>query len=229
MTVPDVATVAQNIEAACRRIGRDPATVRLMAVTKQVPATTIREAMVAGVSLFGENRVQEARSKMEVGAFQGATLCLVGHLQSNKASLAARLFDQVHSVDSERLATALGKFRLQYLGDPLPVLMEVNAGEDPAKNGVPASGALGLALSILQTPGLVLKGLMTVAPGHGDEGTARRAFRRLRLLRNELMEAGVPAVNLQELSMGMSGDYAAAIEEGSTIVRIGTALFGPRR
>jgi pyridoxal phosphate enzyme (YggS family) len=229
MTAPNVAEIAANIETTCTRVGRDPSTVRLMAVTKQVPSAVIREAADAGVSLFGENHVQEAKEKSEEGAFSRATLCLIGHLQTNKASLAARLFDQVHSVDSARLAGLLGKFRLQYEKPPLPVLMEVNAAADPAKYGVLPEGALDLARAILATSGVTLAGLMTVAPWSADKTAARGAFGRLRKLRDELAESGIPQENLRELSMGMSGDYEIAIEEGSTIVRIGTALFGPRR
>lgn len=229
MTVPDVARVAASIEAACVRAGRDPKTVKLLAVTKQVPVEAIRQAAELGVSLFGENRVQEAREKASQGAFLGSTLCLIGHLQSNKASLAARLFDEVHSVDSPRIAVALGKTASRYREKPLPVLIEVNAGEDPAKFGVLPSEAKELALLVMETPGLALKGLMTVAPGYGDAEIARSAFRRLRQVRDDLLNAGIPEDALQELSMGMSGDYEIAISEGSTIVRIGTALFGPRR
>ncbi|MGE5578543.1 MAG: YggS family pyridoxal phosphate-dependent enzyme [Bacillota bacterium] len=229
MTVPDVAKVAASIEAACVRAGRDPKSVRLLAVTKQVPAEAIRQAADLGVTLFGENRVQEAREKAGEGAFLGSTLCLIGHLQSNKAALAARLFDEVHSVDSPRIAFALGKAAARYRTAPLPVLIEVNAGEDPAKFGVLPSGAKELALAVMEMPGLALKGLMTVAPGYGDAEMARSAFRRLRQVRDDLRDAGIPDAALQELSMGMSGDYEIAISEGSTIVRIGTALFGPRR
>jgi len=229
MTVPDVARVAASIEAACVKAGRDPKTVRLLAVTKQVPVEAIRQAADLGVSLFGENRVQEAREKVSQGAFSGSTLCLIGHLQTNKASLAARIFDEVHSVDSPRTAVALGKAATRYREKPLPVLVEVNAGEDPAKYGVMPGEAKQLVQLVMETPGLALKGLMTIAPGYGDQEVARSAFRRLRKVRDELLDAGIPEDALRELSMGMSGDYEIAIAEGSTIVRIGTALFGPRR
>jgi pyridoxal phosphate enzyme (YggS family) len=229
MTVPDVARVAASIEAACVKAGRDPKSVRLLAVTKQVPTPAIRQAADLGVSLFGENRVQEAREKANQGAYEGSTLCLIGHLQSNKASLAARLFDEVHSVDSLRIADALNKASSRYRTAPLPVLIEVNAGEDPAKFGVLPGSVKELAFAVMEMPGLALRGLMTVAPGYGDAELARSAFRRLRQARDELRDAGIPADSLRELSMGMSGDYEIAISEGSTIVRIGTALFGPRK
>lgn len=231
MTEPGVAGVVASVEAACRRAGRDPSGVKLMAVTKQVLPETVRKAAFLGVTLFGENRVQEARQKVREGAFKGVALCLIGHLQTNKASMAARIFDEVHSVDSIRIAAALSKFSLEYRGSgrPLPVLLEVNAGQDPAKYGVMPEGAGTLALKVLEMPGLTLKGLMTVAPGYGDEQLARAAFRRLRELRDSLTRSCIPPENLHELSMGMSGDYGLAIEEGSTLVRIGTALFGPRQ
>lgn len=229
MTVLNVARVQASIRETCERTGRDPASVRLLAVTKEVPPETIRQAINAGITLFGENRVQEAREKSAQGAFRGAAICLIGHLQSNKASLAARIFDEVHSVDSGRLAASLGSASLRYRRSPLPVLIEVNAGEDPAKFGVAPSRALELVRAVIDMPGLRLRGLMTVAPGQGDEALARAAFRSLRMLRDEMLDAGVAPEFLGELSMGMSGDYVVAIEEGSTIVRIGTALFGPRR
>ncbi len=229
MTVPDVASVVAKIEDACNRAGRDPKSVKLLAVTKQVPVQTIREAAGMGITFFGENRVQEARLKTLEGAFLGSTLCLIGHLQSNKASIAARIFGEVHSIDSGKLAETLGRASVQYRKEPLPVLMEVNVSLDPAKFGVAPGGALELARVILKAPGLILRGMMTVAPASKDDDAARSAFKKLFLLREELKGAGVPEENLAELSMGMSGDYITAIEEGSTMVRIGTAIFGPRR
>jgi hypothetical protein len=231
MKEPNVAEVIDNIERACRRAGREPSTVRLLAVTKQVPAEIVKRAIELGIRLIGENRVQEARAKGGDGSYEGATLCLIGHLQSNKASMAARIFDEAHTVDSERIATALSRFRQQYKGGsgPFPVLLEVNAGRDPAKYGVTLEGAYDLARKVLDMPNLVLQGLMTIAPGYGDQALARETFRRLRVLRDDLARRGVPAENLRELSMGMSADYQTAVEEGSTMVRIGTALFGPRQ
>ena len=228
MTVPDVARVAATIEEACRKSGREIGSVRLLGVTKQVPKEAIRQAVEANLRLFGENRVQEAREKADQGAFLGATLCLIGHLQSNKASQAARIFDEIHSVDSAALASSLAKASLRYRVDPLPVLVEVNAGEDPAKFGVLPCGAVDLVRAVMDAEGLALRGLMTVAPGHGDEALSRAAFRRLRQVRDDLLDAGITEGCLRELSMGMSADYRVAVEEGSTIVRIGTALFGPR-
>ena len=225
----DVAKVVATIEEACRKAGRDTGSVRLLGVTKQVPTEIIRKAVVGGLRLFGENRVQEAREKVDEGAYQGATLCLIGHLQSNKVSHAARIFDEVHSVDSAGLAFSLAKASLRHRPEPLPVLIEVNAGEDPAKFGVLPADAIGLVRAVMDTAGLALRGLMTVAPGHGDEALSRAAFRRLRQLRDEMLNAGIPEGCLRDLSMGMSADYRVAIEEGSTIVRLGTALFGPRR
>lgn len=225
----NIARIAASIEETCAKVGRDASSVRLMGVTKQVPEETIREAVLSGVTYFGENRVQEARDKAAAGAFEGARLCLIGHLQSNKVSQAVRIFDEIHSVDTVALAAALGKASLRYRPTPLPILVEVNAGEDPAKFGVLPAEAPDLVKAVIDVDGLSLRGLMTMAPGHGDEAASRGAFSRLRRLRDEMLEAGFPPENLREMSMGMSMDYEVGIAEGSTIIRIGTALFGPRR
>ena len=227
MIAERIASVRQSVHEACVKAGRDPASVELMGVTKFVGPGLIREAISNGISSLGENQVQEIRGKKALAAYDGARLCLIGHLQTNKASMAARLCDEVHSVDSIRVAEALSKFSLMYRKNgPLPVLMEVNAGRDPKKHGVLAEDAPMLCDTIMSLKGLWLKGLMTVAPD--DPGLARGSFRSLRLLRDELVAQGTPFSHLRTLSMGMSKDYEAAILEGSTIVRIGTALFGPR-
>lgn len=231
MTETGVARIMESIREACVRCGRDEDSVRLLGVSKGVSAETVKKAIAQGLGLVGENRVQEARRKAREDAYTGAGLCLVGHLQSNKASMAARVFDQVHSLDSFRIASSLSKFRLQHKGPdhPMPVLIEVNVGRDPAKHGVAPELAGELAAKVLEMPCLNLKGLMTVPPGYGDLRLAREAFGKLRELSYDLIGSGVPAGNMRELSMGMSGDYLVAIEEGATLVRIGTALFGPRQ
>lgn len=230
MIAQNLKTVKEKIEESCKRVGRDPSSVRLMAVTKNVSPALIRKALELGITDFGENRVQEARRKVSEGVFSNARVSLIGHLQTNKASMAVRIFDEIHSIDSLKIASAVSRFSLKYRkGELIPVLLEVNIGRDPRKYGCMPEEAFDLAFKIMELPGIRLSGLMTIAPGYGDLEIARKAFRDLRVLREELISRGIPRDNLSELSMGMSSDYEVAIEEGATIVRLGTALFGPRR
>ena len=208
--------------------GRDPATVRLLPVTKTHPPEAAEYAVRYGLAAVGENRVQEA---VEKKAKISAPLRweLIGHLQSNKAKLAATHFDRVQSVDSEKLLRQLDR-AAEELGRKLPILLQINAGDDPAKFGVDLAEAPRLLESALSCPHLQVDGLMTIAPlGSKAEETAehaRRTFGNLRTLRDELAaKYGAP---LTELSMGMTGDFVPAIAAGSTLVRIGTALYGPR-
>jgi PLP dependent protein len=202
-----------------------------MAVSKVHPAEAMAEAFAAGVTLFGENRVQEYEAKRvrlrELGV-ASAEVHLIGHLQSNKSGKAAEIFDGVDSVDSlrvaERLHDAAGR-----LGRRLPILLELKLSDEPTKAGLAPDGAELPAL-LERLPDLAhldVRGLMTIAPLDDNPETARACFRRLRALREELTRAH-PKLDLRELSMGMSGDFEIAIEEGSTLVRIGTALFGAR-
>jgi len=221
-------TIKHNIKEACEKAGRDPASVRILAVSKSFDAQAINEAKTLGISYFGENRVQEARDKVLGGAFEGSTLCMIGHLHSNKASLAARVFDEVHSVDRLKLATVLSKFSLKYRKRELPVYLQANISGEETKHGCKPSEAYNLARHILDLEGLKLVGLMTIAPVSEFPGDSRLHFRNLRLLRDDMLSMGIPAHNLKELSMGMSSDYQLAIEEGATVIRLGTALFGTR-
>lgn len=220
--------VTETIEKACEKAKRDPGSVRVLAVSKNFPREAIDEARTCGVLYFGENRVQEARKKWEDRVFQGARLALIGHLQTNKASLAARIFDEIHSVDSVRVAQTLSKFSQQYRNEALPVYVQVNIGIDPKKHGCLPEETCKLAREILSLDGIKLAGLMTIAPVSRDAELPRKAFRELRILRDSLLADGIPEDYLKELSMGMSSDYHLAIEEGATVVRLGTALFGPR-
>ena len=226
MIAERIAKLRESVEIACQRAGRDPSTVEIMAVTKNVSPDLIREGVNLGLRVLGENQVQEIRRKKDLGVYEGARLCLIGHLQTNKASMAARICDEVHSVDSTRVAEALSKFSLMYREEPLPVLVEVNAGRDPRKHGVLPEDAPSLYQTVISLKGLRLKGLMTVAPE--DPELAREAFRSLRVLRDRLLAEGALPEHLGTLSMGMSNDYELAISEGSTMIRVGTALFGPR-
>ncbi len=230
MIAKNLAAVKQRIEQACDKTGRDPSTVTIMGATKRMPVQVIREAICAGISVFGENRVQEAKEKAEAGAFEGAGLFLIGHLQTNKASWAARLFQGVHSVDSQKIALTLSRFSKIYRTpeNPIQVMVEVNIGHDPAKFGVAPENALDLVNAVVGLPGLALVGLMTVPPLSPEPGVSKHAFRELRLLRERLIDSGIDPANLMELSMGMSADYPEAVEEGATLIRLGTVLFGPR-
>jgi PLP dependent protein len=227
MTFRDrLALVEERISAACRRANRARGDVRLMAVSKTHPASAIREAAAAGVTLFGENRVQEFESK-RADLPDGIEVHLIGHLQSNKAAKAAGIFAAIDTVDSLRLLERLNTASRQSMRR-LPVLLEIKLSEEAAKTGFdPASAELLQMLE--QASGLQhveVRGLMTIAPLDENPETARACFRRLRELREEI--ARHSGLDLHELSMGMSDDFEIAIEEGATLVRIGTAVFGPR-
>lgn len=229
MSIADnVARVRERIAAACARAGRSPNDVRLMAVSKTHPASAIREAFAAGVTLFGENRVQEFAGKAPELAGVHAEFHLVGHLQSNKAAKAAELFGAVDSVDSLKLAERLNS-AAQKLGRTLTILLEVNVGGEEAKSGfAPDSEELPEILAKSHTfPHLEIRGLMTIPPHTDDPNGARPYFQKLRELRVGLKRR-FPHTKMGELSMGMSHDYEIAIEEGSTCVRVGTAIFGER-
>ncbi|MGF1451540.1 MAG: YggS family pyridoxal phosphate-dependent enzyme [Opitutales bacterium] len=214
-----------RLARACEAAGREPVSVRLLPVTKTHPATAAAAAFAAGLTAVGENRVQEAASKRPE-APAGLRWELIGHLQSNKARAAVETFDAIQSVDSAKLARKLNEAAADLRETPLPVLMQVNSGEDPGKFGCAVDDAPALLDAILACPHLRLDGLMAIAPLEQTEDSARRCFARLRELRDALgPRSGVP---LHELSMGMSGDLEAAIAEGSTCIRIGSALFGAR-
>ena len=219
----NLAQVRQQI-AASARAGRDPASVRLVAVTKTFPPEVIRAGYECGLRDFGENRVQEFCEKLPQLHLPDATFHLIGHLQSNKVHQAMS-FDWIQTVDSERLALRLQE-AAGAVGKKVAVLVQVKLGEEPGKSGVPEQEGQPLAALVARLDQLELKGLMTLPPYTDDPEGARPYFRRLRLLRDRLRDSGLPQV--QELSMGMTHDFPIAIEEGATIVRIGTAIFGPR-
>jgi len=232
-----LAAVEERVEAACARAGRARRDVRLMAVSKGHPASAIVEAVEAGVTLFGENRVQEferKRSELEAlgvhveAASQGIDVHMIGHLQSNKSAKAVEVFSAIDTVDSLRLAERLNEAAAKSRR-ALPVFIEVKLSGEAAKTGFDPAGRE-LQELLERTPDLSnlnVRGLMTVPPFDDNPETARNCFRRLRELRDELARRR-PKLDFTELSMGMSGDFEIAIEEGSTLVRIGTALFGVR-
>jgi pyridoxal phosphate enzyme (YggS family) len=215
---------------AARRAGRNPADITLMAVSKTFPPELIREAHGAGIRVFGENRVQEFAGKAgAVRDLADADWHLIGHLQSNKAAKAVELFSAVDSVDSVRLAERLNSFA-EAASKTLPVLIEINVGGEEAKSGAnPRSEELEQILTgAPQWKNLTVRGLMTVPPYTDDPEGSRAYFRQLRGIRDAIAARRLPAVSMEVLSMGMSHDFEVAIEEGSTCVRVGTAIFGER-
>lgn len=233
--MPDASPIARNladirerIDAAARRAGRDPASVTLLPVSKTFGEDAIREAIAAGYRRFGENKVQEIRDKQTVMADANVRWVVIGHLQTNKAKDVARLATEVQSLDRLDLALALEK-RLQIEGRTLDVLVQVKTATEPSKFGCEPAEVAGLLRDIVQqAPSLKVKGLMTMATNTDDPAAVRACFRALRELRNQLREQAIPGIELDRLSMGMSGDFEIAIEEGSTEVRVGSAIFGQR-
>ena len=234
-----LAAVEEKIEAACRRVGRDRKDVRLMAVSKTHPAAAIVEAVQAGITLFGENRVQEFERKREHLLSSniavkpgiddtGIEVHLIGHLQSNKSAKAAQIFSAIDTVDSLKLAERLND-AAAHRGRKLSILLEIKLSLEETKTGLDAEGRELHALleRAADFSSLQVCGLMTVPPLDDNPDTARVCFRQLRELRDKLTQ-NYPALDLSELSMGMSGDFEIGIEEGSTLIRVGTALFGPR-
>ncbi|MFA5467302.1 MAG: YggS family pyridoxal phosphate-dependent enzyme [Candidatus Izemoplasmatales bacterium] len=218
--------IREEIGSAALRSGRDPSAVRLMAVTKTVDDARILEAIEAGVDIMGENYVQEAKRKIETMDVD-VKWHMIGHLQSNKAKYAVRFFDMIHSVDRLGLAEELDK-RSAAVGRVTTVLIEVNVSGEESKSGIPAEEAPALVRKIASLDHLSIRGLMTMPPWFEDPEHARPYFVALRDLRDRIAAEEIPGVDLCELSMGMSADYRVAVEEGATIVRIGTAIFGPR-
>jgi pyridoxal phosphate enzyme (YggS family) len=226
----NVAQVQERIAAAAHRANRDPKEITLMGVSKTFPVESIREAYAVGLRVFGENRVQEFSGK--AGALRDlhdAKWHLIGHLQTNKAAKATELFDGVDSVDSVRMAEKLNAFA-GTASKILSVLIEINVGGETAKNGVaPDSAELEqILLGAAQWENLKIQGLMTVPPYSEDPDGSRAYFRQLRQIRDGIAARKLPQIDLQVLSMGMSHDFEVAIEEGSTCVRVGTAIFGER-
>lgn len=224
----NISRVRERIAAACQRSGRRVEDVRLIAVSKTVAPDRIRQAYEAGLRDFGENRVQEAEAKRPALSDLTVTWHLIGHLQTNKAKSARELFHWIHSVDSLRLAAKLDKSAV-CSGERLPVLLEVNLGEETSKSGAQENEVVALAEQVDQLETIELRGLMTIPPFLDDPERVRPFFRRLRLLAEKINSARLPNVSLQDLSMGMSHDFEVAIEEGATMVRVGTAIFGARR
>jgi pyridoxal phosphate enzyme (YggS family) len=226
----NIAEVQQRTVDASRRVGRQPQEVVLMAVSKTHPAERIREAYGGGIRVFGENRVQEFAGKASsLLDLADAQWHMIGHLQSNKAAKAAELFGAVDSIDSLKLAERLNA-AAETQNKKIPVLIEMNVGGEAAKSGVPPESRdfEDLLLAAPRFEALEFRGLMTVPPFSEDAEDVRPYFRRLREIRDTIARRKLAAISMDVLSMGMSHDFEVAVEEGSTCVRVGTAIFGER-
>lgn len=217
----NLGAVRSRIETAARRRDRNPDEIKLVAVSKMHPVETLRQAMAAGATAFGENKVQEAESKiLEIGRV-AAEWHLIGHLQSNKARKAVQLFDVIQSIDSVELAERLERICIEEGREELRVFAQVDLAGESTKSGIAESELPSLAAYLKTCQRLRLGGLMLLPPFCDDPEATRPYFSRLRAIRDEILPAG-------ELSMGMSHDFEVAIEEGATVVRVGTAIFGER-
>lgn len=224
----NLAAVHARIAAACRRVGRDPADVRLLPVSKTKAEASLRLAYAAGCRRFGENKPQEAYGKWEAMAdLTDLRWSVIGHLQTNKAKLVARFASEFQALDSVRVAEALER-RLQIEGRALDVFVQVNTSGEASKYGLPPDEAPAFLQALSTFPTLRVRGLMTLALLSGEAARVRRCFILLRQLRDRLRQDAPPGIELDDLSMGMSGDYEIAIEEGATVVRVGQAIFGAR-
>lgn len=224
-TVADnVGRILDRIAAAERRAGRTPGSVKLVAASKTQPLSLILEAHAAGLTVFGENYVQEAQEK--IAGLPDAEWHMIGKLQGNKVRKAVSLFSWIQTADSEKRISEISACAVE-AGKVVPVLLEVNLGEEESKAGIAPASLRGVAEAALDLPGLKVSGLMAIPPYGLDPEESRPYFARMRELRDALARE-FPASELRELSMGMSGDFEAAIEEGATMVRVGTAIFGVR-
>ncbi|MBE9532381.1 MAG: YggS family pyridoxal phosphate-dependent enzyme, partial [Proteobacteria bacterium] len=216
--------VLKRIERASRKAGRDPAEIKLVAATKTVDPRRIKEAIGSGIRICGENYIQEAQEKTDKLKKAPLSWHFIGHLQKNKAKFAVELFDMVETVDSIELARALSNRTEK----PLDVLIEVNLAGEKTKHGVSAKKAIKLAKDISKLEKIKLKGLMTIPPYHETKELSRPYFMTLRRVAERINKENLPGVSMHELSMGMSHDFEIAIEEGATIIRVGSAIFGER-
>ena len=218
--------VRDRINKAALRCSRNPESIHLVAVSKTIPANRVREAIEAGVNTLGESYVQEARNKFNALGTYPVSWHFIGHLQSNKAKYAVRLFDLIHSVDTFKLALELNK-QAKKVNKIQDILIQINISKEPSKSGSDIENAANLIKDIVLFENLSVKGFMAMPPFFNNPEKARPYFIALRNLRDHIQKA-FPGVVLNELSMGMTGDFEVAIEEGATFVRIGTAIFGER-
>jgi pyridoxal phosphate enzyme (YggS family) len=218
--------IMANIAFAAQRTKRDPASIKLIVVTKTIDVARIREAVAAGAVILGENRVQEAKEKIgQLGSLAGWHL--IGHLQANKAKYAVRLFELIHSVDSIELAQEIDR-QAAKIGKVQNILIEVNISGEASKAGIAPEDAVSLIRKVVMLKNISIKGLMTIPPYSDNAEDARPYFKKLYELSAQIAKENIPGASWEELSMGMSGDFEVAVEEGATMVRVGTAIFGAR-
>ncbi|BCB97380.1 YggS family pyridoxal phosphate enzyme [Dissulfurispira thermophila] len=231
MLIENISNILKKISHAAMRAGRSPDEVKLIAVTKTVSVEAIKEAVDAGLRIFGENRVQEAQKKIQSLKLEVQNSRiewhLIGHLQKNKVKYAVQLFDLIHTVDSIELAEELNK-QAEKIKKTQRVLVQIKLSEEETKHGIPEENLMPLLEKINELKNLKLEGLMTMPPYFEDIEGVRPYFKRLREIRDNINSLRIMHYALRELSMGMSNDFEVAIEEGATMVRIGTAIFGER-
>ncbi len=220
--------IHQRIDQAATRCNRSAESIRLIAVSKTMPADVVKEAVAAGVTDLGENYIQEAREKVNALATSEVSWHFIGHLQSNKAKYAVRLFDLIHSVDSFKLANELDKYAHK-IDKVQAVLVQVNVAKEESKSGIYVEETIELLKQLSRLENISVKGLMTMPPYFNAPDKVRPFFAALRKLRDRIRNEGIANIGMDELSMGMTGDFEAAIEEGATMVRVGTAIFGERQ
>ena len=219
--------IQNRIQTVCHRLGRNPAEVKLLLVTKTVSAETIKEALDAGVNLIGENKIQEALAKYQILKNENIEWHFIGHLQTNKIKDVLKFAHMIQSVDRLDLVQKLSA-RLQLENKIMPILIQVNTSREASKFGVAPEDALSLIHEAAKYPNLQIKGLMTIGANSEDEAKVRESFRLLKKIQQQVIHAQIEGVSMEILSMGMSGDFEMALEEGANLVRIGSAIFGER-
>ena len=222
-----LAAVKREIYQAAKDCGRNPTDIKLVAVSKKKPVESILEAIDAGIEILGENYIQESVEKIEQIARKDQSWHFIGHLQSNKAKFAVRYFDLIHTVDKLKLAKEINR-QAEKIGKIQSILMQINISQETAKSGAGADDAVKLAREIAEMKNVSLKGLMGMPPFFDDPERARPFFKALHDIKTKINGLHIKGISMEHLSMGMSGDFKVAIEEGSTLVRIGTAIFGSR-
>ncbi len=219
--------IKKRIEQTALSCGRDPLSVQLVAVSKTVSSKNVKAVVNAGVFTFGENYIQEAMEKIDEIADSRLSWHFIGHLQSNKAKYVVRYFDLIHSVDTLKLATEINR-QAKKRGKIQNILVQVNIAMEATKSGVASKDTIALIREISQLENLAVKGLMTMPPFFNQPEKVRPYFKALAQLKNQIQKESINNIEMKELSMGMTGDFEVAIEEGATLVRIGTAIFGDR-
>jgi len=219
--------IKERIKKAALSCGRSPEDIKLIAVSKTKPADVVRQAVNSGLTVFGENYIQEAREKIETISSSNLSWHFIGHLQSNKAKYAVKLFDLIHTVDSLKLAKELNK-QAEKINKVQDILIQVNTGMEISKSGIEEKDAMDLARSISGLKNIKVKGLMTIPPFFDAPDKVQPFFKDLCNLRDRIRKENIPDIQMDELSMGMTGDFEAAIQEGATLIRVGTAIFGKR-